>query len=139
MRELVMTKSPHDKTQRPNIQAELAKKRNRAAAERTLMAWIRTSLALISFGFGIDQIVATLNRGGEGNDSARLTRFLGLFFVALGTSAMLAAAIQHKNELRHIRQEDYAYIPERSISLIVAIALFGIGLFAFFGILLNNS
>ncbi|HEY9763929.1 MAG TPA: DUF202 domain-containing protein [Trichocoleus sp.] len=43
-----------------NVQAQLAKERNRAAAERTLMAWIRTALALISFGFGIDTIVSTI-------------------------------------------------------------------------------
>ncbi|WRH67064.1 MAG: DUF202 domain-containing protein [Planktothrix sp. GU0601_MAG3] len=36
---------------------ELAKYRSRAAADRTLMAWIRTSLSLIGFGFGIPTIV----------------------------------------------------------------------------------
>jgi putative membrane protein len=32
---------------------ELAKYRSLAAGDRTLMAWIRTSLSLIGFGFGI--------------------------------------------------------------------------------------
>ena len=32
---------------------ELARERNRAAADRTLMAWIRTSIAMIGFGFGV--------------------------------------------------------------------------------------
>ncbi|MFM7169470.1 MAG: YidH family protein, partial [Cyanobium sp.] len=40
-----------------NVTNELAKERNREAAERTLMAWIRTSLSLISFGFGVDKII----------------------------------------------------------------------------------
>ncbi|WP_416244525.1 YidH family protein [Crocosphaera sp. XPORK-15E] len=39
---------------------ELAKYRSRAAADRTLMAWIRTSLSLIGFGFGIPTIVRTI-------------------------------------------------------------------------------
>jgi putative membrane protein len=43
-----------------NMANELAKERNRAAAERTLMVWIRTSLSLISFGFGIDRIIAAM-------------------------------------------------------------------------------
>lgn len=120
-----------------NPKTELAKKRNRAAAERTLMAWIRTSLALISFGFGIDQIVAALNSAVGVNNPIRLSRFLGLSFIALGTLAMLATAVQHRQELRHIQQEYYTYVPERSISLIVASALFVIGLLAFVGILMK--
>ena len=40
---------------------ELARERNRAAADRTLLAWIRTALSLIGFGFGIDRIVNVVN------------------------------------------------------------------------------
>ena len=36
-----------------SITNELARDRNRQAADRTLLAWIRTSLAMISLGFGI--------------------------------------------------------------------------------------
>lgn len=32
---------------------ELAKERSREASDRTLMAWIRTSISMISFGFAI--------------------------------------------------------------------------------------
>lgn len=51
-----------------NLTNELAKQRNRDAAERTLMAWIRTCLSLISFGFGLDKIVGAIDRaaGGQG-------------------------------------------------------------------------
>ena len=44
-----------------NLTDKLARQRNRDAAERTLMAWIRTCLSLIGFGFGLDKIVAAIN------------------------------------------------------------------------------
>ena len=122
-----------------NPQAELAKERNRAAAERTLMAWIRTCLALISFGFGIDTVVSAI-RSLVGNDvnPVRLSRLLGLGFIALGTYAMLAAVIEHNQELQHIqRDEAYYYTPRRSLGLTVALALVTIGILSFLGILIK--
>lgn len=125
----------------PNIQAELAKERNRAAAERTLMAWIRTCLSLISFGFGIDSIVSAIlsfQRVSESLNPVRFSRVLGLAFIALGIYAMISAAIEHQKELRHIqRSEDYFYTPRRSLGLTVAIALIGIGIYAFISILIK--
>ena len=37
------------------VTTELARERNREAADRTLLAWIRTSLAMVSLGFGIER------------------------------------------------------------------------------------
>lgn len=122
----------------PNIQAELAKERNRAAAERTLMAWIRTSLSLIGFGFGIDSIVSAIVTLTEVQDlnRVRLSRFLGLSFIALGVYALISAAIEHHQQLRQIqRQSDYLYKARLSLGLTVATGLICIGVLAFLGIL----
>ncbi len=122
-----------------NTQAELAKERNRAAAERTLMAWIRTCLSLISFGFGIDTIVRTLDQRSQGNlDTFRLSGILGLAFIALGVYAMVVSASEHSKELRYImRPEDYVYRTRRSLALTVAICLVCIGVLAFIAIFLS--
>lgn len=120
-----------------SLSNELAKERNRAAAERTLMAWIRTSLSLITFGFGIDQIVSALHTALDNkNDSLRLSRNLGLCFIAIGTLALLSAAFNHHQDLRRINWGDFTYSSRLSLSFVVAIALILVGLFAFVGILL---
>ena len=46
---------------------QLSRERNRESADRTLMAWIRTSLSLIGFGFGIDVITRGLEKTALGN------------------------------------------------------------------------
>ncbi len=125
----------------PNIATELARERTRAAAERTLMAWIRTCLSLISFGFGIDRIVYAIERAQveESISAVRLSRILGLAFIALGTFAMLAAVLEHRVELRRVRRADYAYRSRLSLGLLVAVLLVFIGLFAFISILLQAA
>lgn len=122
----------------PNPNTELAKERNRAAQERTLMAWIRTSLSLISFGFGIQSIMAILYEQFEAVvNPPRLSRILGLSFVVLGTGSMLAAAIDHQRQLHRIQRDDLTYKPRRSPALVVAYVLAALGVLAFVGILIN--
>lgn len=122
----------------PNAGTELAKERNRAAEERTLMAWIRTALSLIGFGFGIERIVTVIEQslGGTVNP-VRLSRILGLSFIALGTFAMLYAAIDHRQQLQRIQRNDLIYLSRHSPSLVVAYVLALLGTVAFVGILIS--
>ncbi|WP_019506568.1 YidH family protein [Pleurocapsa sp. PCC 7319] len=124
----------------PSNNTELAKERNRAAAERTLMAWIRTCLSLISFGFGVDQIIMALQKSliyGE-IDPHHLTRILGLSFIGIGTCAIILAALEHRQELRRIQNENYRYQARSSLAFSVAVSIFITGLFAFLGIVLKS-
>ncbi|PZV18868.1 MAG: hypothetical protein DCF20_02095 [Pseudanabaena sp.] len=120
-----------------NLTNELARERNRVAAERTLMAWIRTSLSLITFGFGIDRIAIALQNSKLQSSSNidMVSRWVGLSFILLGVGALSAAAREHMKVLKLLSQEDYIYTRPRSIGLITAISLVSIGIFAFLTIL----
>lgn len=122
----------------PNLAVELAKARNRAAEERTLMAWIRTSLSLISFGVGIDRIVALIDQGlGGAVNEFRLSRVLGLAFVALGTVALILATLDHRYQLHRIQRDELIYVSRRSPSLFVAVVLAALGSMAFMAMLIS--
>ena len=111
---------------------ELAKERNREAADRTLMAWIRTSLSLIGFGFGIDAVVQTLQKTALGNATnlGLNARIFGLSFIAVALMAVIVAMAQYRLELRLLESGNYRYKPIFPLGLAVAAALCLVGLFA---------
>jgi putative membrane protein len=123
-----------------NLTNELAKERNRAAAERTMMAWIRTCLSLISFGFGLDKIIGAINASRfDGSAHTGLSvRLISMGFVLVGILAMAAATRQHLRTLKLIRRDDFLYADQRSISIFTAVALTIIGIFAFLLLVLGS-
>jgi inner membrane protein YidH len=127
-------------TQGKSLSDELAKERSRQASDRTLMAWVRTSLSLIGFGFAIASFRDILLEGGlirnphKGLNGALV---FGLSFISLGVLGLLAATLQHWNILQHLKQDDFAYTGFRPLAFVMAILLMLIGLFAFIAVLLH--
>jgi len=115
-----------------NLTNELAKERNRAAAERTLMAWIRTCLSLISFGFGLDKIIGAIqaSRLGSSSHAGLSVRLVAIGFVLTGILAMAAATRQHLKILQRLRRDDFTYGEQTSIGILTALALTVIGIVA---------
>ena len=119
---------------------ELAKERSRQASDRTLMAWVRTALSLIGFGFAIASFRDILFESGLiRNPSSRFNGAIvfGLSFVSLGVLGLLGATIQHWNILQHLKQDDFSYTGFRPLAFVTAILLILIGLFAFIAVLLH--
>ncbi len=121
-----------------NLNNELAKERTRAAADRTLMAWIRTSLSLIGFGFSIPTIVRTLEatRAGEHLNPHHFTNAVGLSFISVGIFAAAAALKEHRRTLKRLRNDRFTY-ESSNIAETVAIALLLVGLLSFVGVLIK--
>lgn len=128
-------KSPED---RPvNITNELAKERNRAAADRTLMAWIRTALSMIGFGFGIGQVVESLHKIEPGRISNPIhsARIFGGAIILLGILSLALALLEHQQILKRLQRSQFTYKAPLPLTLIVGILLLLIGLFAFIELL----
>ena len=127
----------NDKPLAHNLANELARERNREAAERTLMAWIRTALSLIGFGFGIGRIDAYLQGAGLHTrfDLPHSTLIFGASFIVVGILGLLAAIVQHARVLQRLSQPDFAYDAMRPIAMTVAALLMLIGVFGLIAIL----
>ena len=117
---------------------ELARERNRSAADRTLMAWIRTALAMIGFGFGVSKLYDALEKVNPDRvtDTLNSAYIVGEALIALGVLGLLAAVIQHTQILKKIDDEQYIYRAPRALPMIVSTLLLLIGVFAFVSILL---
>ncbi len=115
---------------------QLALDRTRLAHERTLMAWVRTAASLISFGFTIDKTFGLLRQQQSGTaPSAMRARTFALMLIALGLSALLLAAVQHRLDLKALRAE-YGRVPH-SLAAVVAVLVGGLGVLGFASVLLR--
>jgi len=116
---------------------ELARERNREAAERTLMAWIRTALSLIGFGFGIGKLDAYLHETDLHTqfDLPYSTLIFGASFIVVGILGLLAAIVQHARVLKRLSRPDFAYDAMRPVAMTVAVLLMLIGVFGLIAIL----
>jgi putative membrane protein len=87
---------------------DLARERSLEAANGTLLASIRTVLALIGYGFGVGKFYGYLHDAGlhERLDPIRSTLSFGASFIVLGTLGLLAAVVQHARVLSRIHRQD---------------------------------
>jgi len=124
-------------TVKVNLTNELAKERNRAAYDRTLMAWIRTAISLIGFGFAIATSYEyihyeTLERTGRFLDRMHTPLWFGISFILLGMLCILGGVIQHAKVVKQIQSSTFTYADADSkpLAKIVAFVLLIIGVFA---------
>ncbi len=119
--------------------------RTRLAIERTMMAYIRTSVALIGFGFAIVQFLSNVNQL-PGAAAARFPgagRYLGLALIFCGVLSSVISVLEYRRLVNYLRSSSYAAIAgvasQQIMTPLYAVSgvLILIGTFAFFAVLLR--
>lgn len=119
--------------------------RTRLALENTLMAWVRTAISLISFGFAIVEI---FNRLAAMPSMAppllpQMPRYVGLILIAVGVLGLVISIGQYlwiSNYLWSPQFQSIAGLRERNMQtpgLIIAILLALLGTIAFIAVWLR--
>lgn len=107
----------------------LAWLRTQLAVQRTLMAWNRTSLSLIGFGFTIYQFLAKFETAAGANARRpEAPRVFGLAFLLAGTLGTLVALWQYVLTERYLRGPEFKEFASREglphVSLTLAVTVF---------------
>lgn len=99
------------------------------AVERTLLAWIRTGVSLMGFGFVVARFALLLRevagpsaQTSHGGLSAPLT---GVGIVTAGIAVNLWAAIRHSRMIRHIARGEYDVLSLRGPVAVAAASCIG--------------
>lgn len=105
------------------------------AAERTLLAWIRTGIALMGFGFVVArfglflrELAAASTRMSPGGSNASAT---GVVLVGAGIAVNVWASVRHARMLRRLARGDRNVVsPRGPVSIGIATCVGGLVLLA---------
>lgn len=132
---------------RVTAEANFAWLRTRLALENTLMAWVRTAISLIGFGFAVVEIFNRLAAMPSVAPAKwpEAPRYIGLALIGAGVLGLFISCTQYMWVSRYLWSPQFRPIaglregPMQTPGLVIAIALTLVGLFAFFAVLLRVS
>jgi len=124
------------------ITAKIRNRRVHMANERTFLAWIRTSIGIMAFGFVVEKFALFLKQvtyflgkaepltGKPPAASQGYSAILGVFLVALGALMGLLAFIRYKKTEKQIDEETYR--PSILLDMLLTMAILAVGVFLVF-------
>lgn len=98
------------------------------AAERTLLAWVRTGLAMMGFGFVVARFGLFLRELAAVREAARPSHstpslWVGTTLVVLGVAVSLLAAFRHWRTLRRLNRGEPLRFGPISLGIVVALVM----------------
>jgi putative membrane protein len=106
--------------------------RDHLANERTLLAWIRTSIGIIAFGFVvvkfslfIRQISFLLNKN-AGIPQHGFSSVIGIFLVAVGSIILVLSYVKYKQTEKQLSNKTFKYSSTLILSLTISIFIISI-------------
>ena len=103
------------------------------ANERTFLAWIRTSISIMVFGFVVEKFSLFVKQlpyylGKEGSPpSPGYSSVVGVILVGLGAVMGVLAYIRYRSVERQIENDTYA--PSPVLSVLLMLSVLAVGLF----------
>jgi len=104
------------------------------AAERTLLAWLRTGLTVMALGFvvarfGLFMRLLSLESQARGDQSYfGVSAVLGVLFVVVGAVAVLVATAQHRQFVATLAQSDLPSSYNRTFAVLLSATIGVLGL-----------
>ena len=109
--------------------------RDHLAEERTFLAWIRTGLTLMGFGFvvarfGLFLEALQITRGGSAAQLHALSPWIGIAFIAVGVAVNLLSIRRHLRLVGELNRGQFAdHRPsQQAVILALFLALVGIAM-----------
>jgi len=105
------------------------------AAERTLLAWIRTGITVLALGFVVARFGLFITMFAQQSPDemlpsgpSMLANIIGIMLVITGTVTLFMAALQHRTFLKSLRAEEIPpqYRPQVALFLSFTLAMVGV-------------
>jgi uncharacterized membrane protein YidH (DUF202 family) len=120
------TKDINPKDNRALSTSEIfAMRRTVMAAESSLKSWASMGISLISFGFGIYEIIMSLSSEGLKRDPS----WYVLFMIVMGTIALVYGAADYWLNMRWLNQNYGVHLNKVPLAFGLLMAIFGVAVF----------
>lgn len=110
------------------LPSDLGTMRTIMAADRTLMAWVRTSLSMLSFGFTIYKFLETAAQH-DALAHPNSPQHVGLFLAGVGTASMVLGVTSYWTTLKDLRRTEEFRLGRPTLLISVVMMLAGVALF----------